>query len=141
MDSSSRTTQLRETQLISYRNQLKSDIRSMLVNFEEILKLACDNESPSQVSKSTQCEKDALELQVRAGNIVRAGESLIKMVKDLKEFYIFYNYASIDEDIRRNSELCIATQGEYDEKIAKVADEMEEDLSDLEEEYYNSSYK
>lgn len=92
MASTSRTTilpQSKEALLKSYNARLKDDVRSMLENFEgkivlcllpktllsvvysarlEILKLA-RRESHSQISKTTQCEQDALEMQVRAANM------------------------------------------------------------------------
>ena len=37
-----------------------------------------------QVNRATQAEEDNLEMQVRASNMVRAGESLMKLVSDLK---------------------------------------------------------
>ncbi|KAI8042989.1 hypothetical protein M5D96_004313 [Drosophila gunungcola] len=112
----------------------------MLVNFEEIMKLA-SRENSSQICKATQCEQDALEMQVRAANMVRAGESLMKMVNDLKEFHILYDFPAIDKDIKKMSELCSAKQIEIDEKLAIIAKDMEEELSDLEEEYYSTSLK
>ncbi|XP_017055116.1 mediator of RNA polymerase II transcription subunit 22 isoform X3 [Drosophila ficusphila] len=65
MASGSRTTilpQSKEALLKSYNARLKDDVRSMLENFDEILKLA-RRESHSQISKTTQCEQDALEMQ------------------------------------------------------------------------------
>ncbi|XP_016991809.1 mediator of RNA polymerase II transcription subunit 22 [Drosophila rhopaloa] len=139
MASSSRIPQSKETLLKTYKNQLKVDVRNMLVNFEEIMKLA-SRESPNQICKATQCEQDALEMQVRAANMVRAGESLIKLVHDIKEFHILYDFPAIDEDIKKKSELCSAMQAEYDDKIARVAKDMADELSDLEDEYNSSSH-
>ncbi len=56
--------------LKSYRKRLKEDISAMLSNFAEIIKL-CKVEDESQVSRATQCEEDAFEMQVRAANMVR----------------------------------------------------------------------
>ncbi len=56
--------------LKSYRKRLKEDITAMLSNFSEIVKL-CKVEEESQVSRATQCEEDAFEMQVRAANMVR----------------------------------------------------------------------
>lgn len=58
--------------LKSYRKRLRDDIQSMTSNFTEIVKLL-KVEEESQVSRATQCEEDAFEMQVRAANMVRKG--------------------------------------------------------------------
>ena len=55
--------------LKSYRKRLRDDIGSMTSNFMEIIKL-CRVEEETQVSRATQCEEDAFEMQVRAANMV-----------------------------------------------------------------------
>ncbi len=55
--------------LKSYQKRLKEDISAMLTNFLEIIKL-CKVEEESQVSRATQWEEDAFEMQVRAANMV-----------------------------------------------------------------------
>ncbi|XP_017852669.1 mediator of RNA polymerase II transcription subunit 22 [Drosophila busckii] len=132
--------QSKEALLKSYNARLKDDVRSMLENFEEILKLA-RRESHSQISKTTQCEQDALEMQVRSANMVRAGESLMKLVADLKQYLILNDFHSVNEAITSNSQLFRTTQIECDKKLMKLRDEMAMDLYDLEEEYYTSIFK
>ncbi|EDW25961.1 GL14209 [Drosophila persimilis] len=132
--------QSKEALLKSYNARLKEDVRSMLENFEETLKLA-RRESHSQISRTTQCEQDALEMQIRASNMVRAGESLMKLVADLKQYLILNDFHSVNEAITNNSQLFRATQIECDKKLMKLRDEMAMDLYDLEEEYYTSIFK
>ncbi|XP_017965362.1 mediator of RNA polymerase II transcription subunit 22 isoform X2 [Drosophila navojoa] len=143
MSNGPRTTilpQSKEALLKSYNARLKEDVRSMLENFEEILKLA-RRESHIQISKITQCEQDALEMQVRAANMVRAGESLMKLVADLKQYLILNDFHSVNEAITNNSQLFRGKQIECDKKLMKLRDEMAMDLYDLEEEYYTSIFK
>ncbi|XP_017138920.1 mediator of RNA polymerase II transcription subunit 22 [Drosophila miranda] len=132
--------QSKEALLKSYNARLKEDVRSMLENFEETLKLA-RRESHSQISRTTQCEQDSLEMQIRASNMVRAGESLMKLVADLKQYLILNDFHSVNEAITNNSQLFRATQIECDKKLMKLRDEMAMDLYDLEEEYYTSIFK
>ena len=58
--------------LKSYRKRLKDDIGSMVANFTEIIKLCqiSKSEEETQVSRSTLCEEEAFEMQVRAANMV-----------------------------------------------------------------------
>ncbi|KAL7743574.1 hypothetical protein ACLKA6_013379 [Drosophila palustris] len=80
-------------------------------------------------------------MQVRAANMVRAGESLMKLVADLKQYLILNDFHSVNEAITNNSQLFRATQIECDKKLMKLRDEMAMDLYDLEEEYYTSIFK
>ncbi|XP_037933182.1 mediator of RNA polymerase II transcription subunit 22 [Teleopsis dalmanni] len=132
--------QSREALLKSYQLRLKEDVKSMLENFEEIIKLA-RGEGDSQISKITLCEQDTFEMQVRAANIVRAGESLMKLVSDIKQYLILNDFHSVNEAIMSNSHLFRTTQIECDKKLMKLRDEMAMDLYDLEEEYYTSIFK
>lgn len=72
---------------------------------------------------------------------VRAGESLMKLVADLKQYLILNDFHSVNEAITSNSSLFRATQIECDKKLMKLRDEMAMDLYDLEEEYYTSIFK
>ena len=78
--------------LKSYRKRLKDDIGSMVANFTEIIKLCqiSKSEEDSQVSRSTLCEEEAFEMQVRAANMVRkqgftrGGHSFWSVIFDCK---------------------------------------------------------
>ncbi|XP_008549972.1 mediator of RNA polymerase II transcription subunit 22-like [Microplitis mediator] len=141
MMSSVRTLpQSKEALLKSYTIRLKDDIKSMLENFEEILKLG-KGDTDSQLSRMTQCEQDTYEMHVRAANIVRAGESLMKLVSDIKQYLILNDFPSVNEAIATNSKLFRQKQAECDQKLATLRDDMAADLYDLEEEYYTSIYK
>jgi mediator of RNA polymerase II transcription subunit 22 len=126
--------------LKSYRKRLKDDVNSMAVNLTEVVKL-CRIEDETQVTRATQAEEDALEMQVRASNMVRAGESLMKLVSDLKQYLILNDFPSVNEAITQNSNMFKDMQGNCDRKLTEMRDEMATDLFELEEEYYSSSYK
>lgn len=84
-----------------------------------------------------QCEQDAYEMQVRAANIVRAGESLLKLVSDIKQFLVLNDFHSVNDAITANSQFYRATQQDRDMKLMNLRDEMAGDLFDLEQEYYS----
>ncbi|TGZ49593.1 Mediator of RNA polymerase II transcription subunit 22 [Temnothorax longispinosus] len=161
--------QSKEALLKSYTTRLKDDVKSMLENFEgniesndlhffclynflclnnfgvfllfpEIIKLA-KGETESQLSRMTQCEQDTYEMHVRAANIVRAGESLMKLVSDIKQYLILNDFPSVNDAIIQNGKLFRTKQVECDQKLASLRDDMAADLYDLEEEYYTSIYK
>ncbi|XP_018573636.1 mediator of RNA polymerase II transcription subunit 22 [Anoplophora glabripennis] len=132
--------QSKEALLKSYRTRLKDDVKSMLENFEEIVKLS-KGEHDTQLSRMTQCEQDTYEMHVRAANIVRAGESLMKLVSDIKQYLILNDFPSVNEAITQNSKLFRTKQAECDQKLMSLRDDMAADLYDLEEEYYSSINK
>lgn len=113
----------------------------MFVYVPEIGKLAKGESESHQLSKITQCEQDTYEMQVRAANIVRAGESLMKLVSDIKQYLILNDFHSVNEAITANSQLFRSTQVDCDKKLMTLRDEMAADLYDLEEEYYTSVFK
>ncbi|XP_008333634.1 mediator of RNA polymerase II transcription subunit 22-like isoform X1 [Cynoglossus semilaevis] len=131
--------QSKETLLRNYNKRLKDDIRSILDNFTEIIKTA-KIEEETQVSRATQAEQDHYELHVRAANIVRAGESLMKLVSDLKQFLILNDFPSVNDAISLQNQNLRLLQEECDKKLTSLRDEIAVDLYELEEEYYSSSY-
>ncbi|XKL68341.1 hypothetical protein PGB90_003832 [Kerria lacca] len=140
MNSARNLPQSKEALLKSYNSRLKDDVKSMLENFEEIVKL-CKVEHDIQISRMTQCELDAYEMQVRSANMVRAAESLLKLVSDIKQYLILNDFPSVNDAITTNSKLFRTKQQECDQKLQTLRDDMVADLYDLEEEYYTSNYK
>uniref|UniRef100_H3CBE7 Mediator of RNA polymerase II transcription subunit 22 n=1 Tax=Tetraodon nigroviridis TaxID=99883 RepID=H3CBE7_TETNG len=131
--------QSKETLLQSYNKRLKDDIKSILENFTEIIKTA-KIEDETQVSRPTQAEQDHYEMHVRAANIVRAGESLMKLVSDLKQFLILNDFPSVNDAISLQNQQLRSLQEECDKKLISLRDEIAIDLFELEEEYYSSRY-
>lgn len=112
----------------------------MVVNFSEIVKL-CKVEDENQVTRAAQCEEDAFEMQVRAANMVRAGESLMKLISDLKQFLILNDFPTVNETIAENSKMFLEVQETCDRKLTSIRDELATDLFELEDEYYSSTIK
>nr|XP_033815837.1 mediator of RNA polymerase II transcription subunit 22 isoform X3 [Geotrypetes seraphini] len=131
--------QSKETLLQSYNKRLKDDIKSIMDNFTEIIKTARIEEE-TQVSRATQGEQDNYEMHVRAANIVRAGESLMKLVSDLKQFLILNDFPLVNEAINQRNQQLRSLQEDCDKKLVSLRDEISIDLYELEEEYYSSSY-
>lgn len=72
---------------------------------------------------------------------VRAGESLMKLVSDLKQFLILNDFPSVNEAINQRNQQLRSLQEECDKKLIALRDEISIDLYELEEEYYSSRYK
>lgn len=72
---------------------------------------------------------------------VRAGESLMKLVSDLKQFLILNDFPSVNDAIDQRDQQLRGLQEECDRKLVTLRDEVAIDLYELEEEYYSSRYK
>ena len=72
---------------------------------------------------------------------VRAAESLMKLVADVKQYLILNDFPSVNEAITNNSKLFKGKSQEADQKLMALRDDMAFDLHELEEEYYGSIYK
>ena len=72
---------------------------------------------------------------------MRAGESLLKLVSDIKQFLLLNDFHSVNDAIGQNRNMYHQIQKEVDTKLLKLRDDMATDLHELEEEYYSSLYK
>lgn len=133
-------SQSKEALLKSYTKRLKDDVKSILDNFTEIVKSSkLDDES--QLARLTQSEQDGNECKVRAANIVRAGESLLKLVSDIKQFLILNNFPGVNETIDRRCKQLHTLQKDSQNTLCSMKEDLAGSLYDLEEEYYNSFCK
>ncbi|KAK8729121.1 hypothetical protein OTU49_008636 [Cherax quadricarinatus] len=132
--------QSREALLKSYNKRLKDDVKSILDNFMEIVKLGVVEEE-CQVNRMTQVEEINFQIQVRSANMVRAAESLMKLVADVKQYLILNDFPSVNEAITQNSQIFKTKSQEADQKLMALRDDMASDLYELEEEFYSSIYK
>lgn len=72
---------------------------------------------------------------------MRAGESLMKLVSEVKQYLILNDFHSVNDAIVANSQLYRATQSECDKKLMNLRETAAADLYELEEEYYTSEFK
>ncbi|KAH7935516.1 hypothetical protein HPB52_009505 [Rhipicephalus sanguineus] len=135
-------SQSKEALLKSYTKQLKDDMKSMVDNFTEIIKSTrVPLEDEGQVHRPLQGIQDHYEMTVRAANIVRAGESLMKLISDIKQYLILNDFPFVNDSIAQNSQRFCAFQMDCDQRLMALRDDMAAELYELEEEYYSSCYK
>lgn len=79
--------------------------------------------------------------QSHANLQVRAAESLMKLVADVKQYLILNDFPSVNEAITQNSQIFKTKSQEADQKLMALRDDMASDLYELEEEFYSSIYK
>ncbi|XP_022651560.1 mediator of RNA polymerase II transcription subunit 22-like [Varroa jacobsoni] len=137
----------KEALLKSYQKRLKDDIRAMIDNFQEILKSSkvptADEEGQRtlQVLRQLQCTEDQYEMSVRAANMVRAGEKLVRLIADIKQYLILNDFPFINDAIQASGQRFCNVQHECDQRLMALRDDMAAELYELEEEYYSSVYK
>ncbi|XP_015795388.1 mediator of RNA polymerase II transcription subunit 22 [Tetranychus urticae] len=128
-----------EATLKAYQKWLKDAIKSITDNYLEIIKLVkIDNEGLPNNSTPARAQEH-YEVIVRAANMVRAQESLIKLIYQLKQFYIINDFKLINKAISNESKNFKAD--EIDMKLTNLRNEITAELIVLEDEYYNSMYK
>lgn len=132
--------QSNETLLKSYTKRLKDDVKSILDNFTEIVK-SSKVESETQVARLTQSAQDQYEMNVRAANIVRAGESLMKLVSDMKEFLILNDFPSVNTSISERSNALQEINNVTDQQLLTLKQDLAGNLFELEQSYYSSSFR
>ncbi|KAF2350997.1 Mediator of RNA polymerase II transcription subunit 22 [Trinorchestia longiramus] len=138
--SGSKQTQSKEALLKSYNKRLKDDVKSILDNFLEIVKLG-QVEDETQVDRMTHLEEVHYQMSVRSHNMVRAAESLLKLVSDVKQYLILNDFPSVNEAITFNSQMARNRCQQVDQKLTALRDDIAADLYELEEDYYSSVYK
>uniref|UniRef100_F6UPP6 Mediator of RNA polymerase II transcription subunit 22 n=2 Tax=Ciona intestinalis TaxID=7719 RepID=F6UPP6_CIOIN len=126
-----------QNQLNSYNKRLKDDIRSMLDNFCEIIKSGKVDEN-QQLDRATQNYYDVYQMRVRSANIVRAGESLLRLIAELKTFLILNDFPSINRHIEAQNNHLNLVSGKWNEQLVRLRDEASVVLHDLESELYSS---
>lgn len=102
----STTTRDKDALLKSYQKRLKDDIRAMIDNFQSILKSSKvpSVEEEGQVLRQLQCTEDQYEMSVRAANMIRAGEKLVRLIADIKQYLILNDFPFINDSIQASGQ-------------------------------------
>ena len=72
---------------------------------------------------------------------VRAGESLMKLVSDMKEFLILNDFPSVNTSISERSNAVQEIINQTDQQLLTLKQELAFNLFELEQSYYSSSYR
>lgn len=129
-----------EAQLKSYQKRLRDDIKSIVDNYVEILK-CLKVEQPDYNLTTAKIQSNAYEQCVRAANMTRAAESLLKLIWDIKQFLIINDFPLINDSITKRVDANLAKVNEIDAKLLNLRDEIATELYELEDEFYNSIVK
>lgn len=129
-----------DLQLKSYQSRLKEDVKKMIDHYETILRLMKTEPNEPHLS-AAKMQEMSYEVMVRAGNMTRAAESIMKLIWDIKQYIIINDFPLINETIRHTGDQYRKEVDDIDFKLGALRDEMSNELYELEEEYYNSLLK
>lgn len=131
------STSSQDLQLKSYQKRLKDDVKSLVENFEQALKLV--RVEPEANMSAARIQESTYEMRVRAANMTRAAESIMKLIWDIKQYLIINDFPLINDTISNQTDY--SKVFEIDNKLTSLRDEISNELYDLEDEYYNSLVK
>jgi mediator of RNA polymerase II transcription subunit 22 len=126
--------------LKSYEKKVKEDIGSVYDNLTEILKLV-KSDDENGLAKMTQNELDTYQIEIRTSNIIKATESLTKIVSDLKDLVILNDFKSINSQITSQCVYFKQREDEIDKTLTSFKDNLIPMVNELQQEYYSSNYK
>jgi len=108
--------------LQSFNRQLQENVTDMQVNFSNIIK---DSEikSHSKISASSAHHIDNYQMTVRAANIVRAGESLMKLISELKTLLILNDFPQVNKHVKDRNTECERISNIIMEKMVRIGEE------------------
>lgn len=128
-----------ETILKSYQKILKDNIKTIIDNYMEIIKLTHVEVNETNNYLESIKVQEQYEMEVRASNICKASEELIKLIYNIKQFLIINDFPLINDAISSTANL--AKSSEIDKKLQRLRDEVSTELFELEDEYYSSYIK
>ncbi|CAH8430899.1 unnamed protein product [Schistosoma haematobium] len=126
----------RNTHVQGLKSRLRSNINSILSNYEMILSRS--KIDPNEVTKGlgpyAQCAQDTFEFSVRAANIVHACENITRLVSEIKQFLILGDFRWLARVNSLNQEKLILQKLDLDRVSNRLRDKLVAELHNLEQE-------
>ena len=72
---------------------------------------------------------------------MRAGESLMKLIADIKEFLILNDYPAVNLSLQKRTQQLRSIEDQTKKKLWELREQVDADLRLLEHEYFSSKYK
>jgi mediator of RNA polymerase II transcription subunit 22 len=126
--------------LNTYEKKVKEDVAVIYDNLYEILKIL-KSDDENGLSKMCQSEVDSYQFEIRTSNMIKATESLSKIVSDLKDLVILNDFKSINSQISSQSMFFKQKEDEIDKNLLSLKENIIPLLQELQPEYYASSFK
>lgn len=96
-------------------------------------------EDDSRLTSTNQAFQDNYEVSVRCTNILKAGESLINLISDLKECLIFQDFPSLNASLTQQKATLTDSKASMVTEGTRCRDMLLLLLYEMEQEYYSDS--
>ncbi|XP_063679246.1 mediator of RNA polymerase II transcription subunit 22-like isoform X2 [Bolinopsis microptera] len=120
----------------AYARRLTESTNAMISNYTAIVK-SLKVEDDSRLSSTNQAFQDNYEANVRCTNIIKAGQSLLTLISDLKECLIFKDFPAINQSLASQKELLEQNKQLMNGECDKIKEEVQILLYELETECYS----
>ncbi|EAL67882.1 hypothetical protein DDB_G0279087 [Dictyostelium discoideum AX4] len=117
-----------------FQKQIDSKIMQLLENYHNIIKI-------SKVNDPLKNASEIYEMETRTSNMLNAGEGLLKIIEELKQNLILNDFSTMAEEVRIQNLVFHKENERTNKSIKLISEELSRSLKELEDEYYNSSYK
>ncbi|XP_044469865.1 mediator of RNA polymerase II transcription subunit 22a-like [Mangifera indica] len=112
--------------------RVETDIANIVDNFSQLVNVARVSDPPVRNSQ------EAFTMEMRASRMVQAGDSLLKLVSELKQTAIFAGFASLTDHVEQKTAEFNKHTEKTDRVLARIGEEASASLKELEELYYSS---
>ncbi|KAJ1684923.1 hypothetical protein LUZ63_016313 [Rhynchospora breviuscula] len=116
----------------SLLQRLDNDISNIVDSFSVLVSVSRVNEPPVRNSQ------EAFLMEIRASKLVQSGDSLLKLVSELKQTAIFSGFASLNENVDRRIQAFDQEAETTDKLLERIGEEAATSLKELESHYYSS---
>lgn len=140
MLSSGHRTASKDAQLKTFSRRLTDCTSAMVDNYAAIV-TGLKVEDDSRLTSTNQAFQDNYEVSVRCTNILKAGESLINLISDLKECLIFQDFPSLNASLSQQKASLTDSKSSMVTEGTRCRDMLLLLLYEMEQEYYSDSYR
>ncbi|KAF0690529.1 Aste57867_18078 [Aphanomyces stellatus] len=117
-----------------YRRRLDNNVESLVENFRGLVTM-------SKIKDRTQTSRQALQSNVYATTLVHAGESLLKLVAELKLSLTLNDFEGINQQVDATCESLKEKCDDVDNSIEHLCSDVASALYELENHYYQSKWR
>jgi len=133
-------TASKDAQLKTFSRRLTDCTSAMVDNYAAIV-TGLKVEDDSRLTSTNQAFQDNYEVSVRCTNILKAGESLINLISDLKECLIFQDFPSLNASLSQQKTVLCDSKVSMVSEGTRCRDALLLLLYEMEQEYYSDSYR
>ncbi|KNC75483.1 hypothetical protein SARC_11994, partial [Sphaeroforma arctica JP610] len=123
----------------AYRQKIQNCTQSLLDNFLAVVNAAqISTKEEDDVGENTQIAKEQYEVEIKTHNIVRAAETLICIISELKEKYLFSDFDTLNKNVENANTAYDDCRNESEDALADLQREIAAHLDAIETSFYTA---